>query len=252
MKNKIYLVLLCVLISLTIVSAQTDNVVLSLKLKYDKGEITIQEMSLIEGSPPDRLNQPEKGYTAKMTSFDNKELYSFKFLIELQPLNSLDPSWFDNEGNQIIFPEEKSVEPLSELIFVLNLPHFKNAQNVEIYDESNNLKLKVDVSKYAITKEESSLLNKFFQKFAPITGSVIGIIKKPVYLFIIVITLLIAIDLFLKSRKKRKFKIESKKSKEKELESKDINIETITCHYCGNVNSSWRRYCIKCEKKLKK
>lgn len=250
MKNKIYLTLLSILFLLTFVSAQTDNIIMSLKLKYDKGDITLQEMRLIEGNSPDRLNQPGKGYTAKVFSFGKKELYSFKFSIELQPLNSLDPSWFDDQGNQIIFPKDE-IKPLTELEFVLNLPYYNNAEKVEIFDMDENLILTIDVSKYATTKEESSFLDEFFQKFAPITGSVVGIVKRPVYLFIIIIAIFVSIDLMVRARKKRKDRDEKEKTKEGILKKGDINIGTVTCKVCGNVNSSWRKFCIKCEKNLK-
>ena len=100
-----------------------NDIVLSLTLKYNNGKMTQEGIKLIEGNPPDKLNQPEEGYTAKILSFDNEELYSFKFLIELTPVNALDPSWFDEQGNQIFFPKE-TTELIKEKIFVLNLPLF--------------------------------------------------------------------------------------------------------------------------------
>ncbi|AJF63092.1 MAG: hypothetical protein QT11_C0001G0967 [archaeon GW2011_AR20] len=134
-----------------------NNVVLSLTLKYNNGKITQEGIKLIEGNPPDRLNQPAEGYMVKIISFDNQELYSLKFSIELTPINALDPSWFDEQGNQIFFPEE-TTEPLKEKVFVLNLPYFKNAKYVEIYDPTNELLLRIDVSDYTNPKGLSPLI----------------------------------------------------------------------------------------------
>lgn len=246
MDKKIYFLALFTILSLVVVvQAQTDDVVLSLRLKYDNSGITLQEMKLIEGSPPDRLNQPSEGYTARIISFGDVELYSFKFSIELEPLNALDPSWFDKDGNQIIFPEDK-IEPLTELDFVLNLPHFSNAEKVEILDMSEELILSIDVSKYATVQEGSG----FFQKLAPITGSAIGIIKRPVSLVILIIVALTAVSLILKVRKNRKTSKGKREVKEEDTERED-DLGTIKCKSCGNINSNWRRFCIKCEKSLK-
>lgn len=148
MNKKSIMIVFIVLLSIAIVNAQEEDVVLSLTLKYDGGKITKESIKLIEGVPPDRLNQPTDGYTAKVISFNNEELYSFKFLIELTPLTALDPTWFDDEGNQIFFPDE-TMKPLEELVFVLNFPYFKNGKSIKIYNPNNKLVLIIDISEFA-------------------------------------------------------------------------------------------------------
>ncbi|MBI2106560.1 hypothetical protein HYT57_01115 [Candidatus Woesearchaeota archaeon] len=153
MNKKLFIsALFIVLLSITMINAQLENVVLSLTLKYDNGKIMHEETKLISGSPPDRINQPINGYTAKILSFKNELLYSFKFPIELIPLSALDPSWFDDEGNQIFFPNE-TVESLKKLTFILNFPFFNNAKYIEIYSPEDSLILTVDISKFALCNQ---------------------------------------------------------------------------------------------------
>jgi hypothetical protein len=106
------------------------------------------KIDLIDGPSPDRLSQPEIGYTLKMFSFENEVLYSFKFSINPEKLYAPPKEWFDEEGNQIYIPNETiSVE--NETNIVLVFPYFKNAEKVNIYDSDDSLILSVDVSKYA-------------------------------------------------------------------------------------------------------
>ena len=130
-KKSVVIIFFIAFLSIIIVNAQEKDVVLSLTLRYDNGKISKEGIKLIEGTPPDRLNQPIDGHSAKVISFRDEELSSFKFLIELMPLTALDPSWFDNEGNQIFFTNE-TIKPLEELVFVLNFPYFKNAKSIYI------------------------------------------------------------------------------------------------------------------------
>ena len=165
LKN-IMIILFFLLLTMPIVNAQVENIVLSLTLKYDNGKLKQEGITLIQGSPPDRRNQLITGYTAKVISFNKEVLYSFKFSIELIPLSALDPSWFDEEGNQIYFPKEK-VKPLKELTFVLNFPYFKNVKYIEIYDPNNKLILTVDVSEYAICNQNKICDGKESNEICP-------------------------------------------------------------------------------------
>jgi hypothetical protein len=153
MKKIALLVILA--IAMPIAIAQS-NVVYSLTIKYDSNALTLENLKLVEGVAPDRVNQPEKGFTLKLISFDGQVLHSFKFLIDTAIVREPPQNIFDESGNQVDVPHE-TVE-LRDTMVVLVVPYFENAKAIEIYDESNNLVLTSDVSKYS-TKTTSFSLN---------------------------------------------------------------------------------------------
>jgi len=129
-------------------SVYAVDVSYSFTLKYKDGKLNLTSIGLLDGTAPDRLNQPEVGYTLKVVSFKNEVLYSFKFSIDTTILSAADPSWFDEEGNQIYIPNETQ-KTINETSINLIFPYFKNAKTVDIFDQNNTLVLSIDISKYA-------------------------------------------------------------------------------------------------------
>jgi len=147
MKNIITLgMVVFLLMSTTALAA--GSFVYSLTLKYDGLTLTNEGLKLIEGSAPERLNQPEIGYTLKVISSGGEILHSFKFNIETLPLREPPRDIFSENGTQITVPKD-TVSPPKETEIVLVIPHFTNAKAIEIYDVNNKLLLSVDIEKYS-------------------------------------------------------------------------------------------------------
>lgn len=136
-------------------SAQSEEFVYSLKINYFGGEISEENLRLVEGNPPDRLVQPEEGYTLKVISFKGDVLNSFKFEIQLTQSYEPPEEWFDEEGNQIYFPDEIEEHIEEEVSLTLIIPYYKTAQSIEIYNAGNELVLSSDVSKYSTCNQDN-------------------------------------------------------------------------------------------------
>jgi hypothetical protein len=144
--KKILLIITFVLLP-TIVLAQA-KISYIIKLKYDGYTLTNEGLSLIEGATPERLNQPEKGFTLKVISFEGKVLHSFKFIIPITPVVAPPKEIFDEEGTQIAYLEDK-FQMRRETTLTLTIPYFENAKSINIYNENDQLLLSIDVSKYS-------------------------------------------------------------------------------------------------------
>jgi len=109
--------------------------IFSVQLHYNKGDITQEEITLLEGDTPDNSLEdfidPKNAYTAKVLSFENQALYISKFEIEL--------AVFDLED----------VDELEETYVNLILPYFLSGKSIEIYNPDGELKLSIDISQYA-------------------------------------------------------------------------------------------------------
>ncbi|MFH1638068.1 MAG: hypothetical protein ABIB71_06600, partial [Candidatus Woesearchaeota archaeon] len=75
------------------------------------------------------------GYTAKVKSFKDEELYSFKFSASLHAYDLQQE--FEEMPVQLIFP------------------HFVNAEMLEIHSSNGKLMLEVDLSDYALCNQDS-------------------------------------------------------------------------------------------------
>ncbi len=110
-----------------------DNIVYVAKIKYSKEGLSLVDIWLVEGEPPDRRIQPEDGYTAKLVSSTGDILDFFKFGIP-------------------IFLTDIAVE-LDETYFSVVFPYFPNAKSIQILDPEGNLKLTIDVSQFSRTQD---------------------------------------------------------------------------------------------------
>lgn len=234
----IAIVLLTTLLLLPFVYAES-NLVYSLTLKYDGASLTNEELKLIEGNAPERLNQPETGFTLKVLDFSGNVLHSFKFLIETVPARDAPTEIFSENGTQISIPTE-TVKTPTETKTVLVVPYFENAKSIEIFDESDKLMLSVDVSKYS----KKSIDFNF------------------VYIVAGIIILIIIAIFFTKFYKKNK-PHKTEEAKHKAHETKEDKMKTDTkkseeekkkdkfCHKCGNKLEKHHKFCPKCGSKVK-
>lgn len=147
MKIPITAVLVCLLM-LSLVYAKTD-LVYSLKIGYDGTTLTNEGLGLMEGAPPQRVDQPETGFfTLKVADAGGNTLHSFRFLIELTPIREAPRGIFSENGTQIAIPTGTPLK-LKRTTAVLVIPYFENAKSLQVFDENEELLLSVDVSKYS-------------------------------------------------------------------------------------------------------
>lgn len=145
--KKLLLVFASLLVLAGIVFA-ANAVSYSIVIKYDKGTLSAESVRLTEGPAPDRLVQPEEGYTLKVLSFKGEVLHSFKFAIELTPQYESLSEWFDEEGNQISV-SNATLPSVETTTFAISAPYFRNAKSIDIYDTNGNLALSIDLTEFA-------------------------------------------------------------------------------------------------------
>ncbi|MFH1637773.1 MAG: hypothetical protein ABIB71_05095, partial [Candidatus Woesearchaeota archaeon] len=96
-----YLLLLSIIL-LPICIAADDPLSFVVMVNFDGEKFTPESLELAAGESPDLKNQPEEGYTAKVKSFKDEELYSFKFSASLHAYDLQQE--FEEMPVQLIFP----------------------------------------------------------------------------------------------------------------------------------------------------
>lgn len=139
-----------VFVSLVCVSASKEDVFV-LRLNYDKGNVFVDDLIVSKGYfNEDAYNEGK--YLLKMISLDEELLYSQNFEFDLEVYFEPNPDWFDEDGNQIVIPDEETVvKDTAELDLIL--PYYKNAQRIEI-SESGKLILNYEIIPSEETIEE--------------------------------------------------------------------------------------------------
>ena len=227
MIRKITLTSILIFIFMISFVAAKGDLSYSLTLNYDKQSLTLEELNLKEGGAPDRLNQLENGFTAKVISFDGEIIHSFKFVIDILPDASPPKDIFDEEGNQI---KEPSIDSqIQETSIVLIVPYFKNAKSIEIYEGTDNLMLVIDVSKYAVKSNFGDNIIYF------IIGAMI---------LILIVAIIYKRKAILKKIKK------SSKKEEKSISESEESEVSKFCSKCGNKIGKGKKFCSKCGFKL--
>src|SRR3989344_571989 len=139
---------LCILIGLALVSAAQQEVFV-LNLKYDSGNISVQSFLKTTGAFYPPVSQPVIGYNLSVLTSDNKVLYSQLFDFSLEIYTSPpDPSWFDEQGNQIKFGDSEASQTiiLNTSKIELLLPYYENADRIEIKNKSSILILTIPLN----------------------------------------------------------------------------------------------------------
>lgn len=163
---KKYFLLIVFILFLSIVFAETTQYnVFSLTIHYKNGELSKEDAFLIQSS---QKIEPSKigDYSLKMYSFNNELLYESKFSISLEKNFEPNPDWFDDEGNQIVFPNETSISTVDETSFTLFVPYFHNVEKIKIFKDEK-LKLEIDLSEFSICNENGICDNKETNELCP-------------------------------------------------------------------------------------
>jgi len=196
----------------------------------------------MEGQAPTRVEQPEIGHTLNLLSYNGDVLYSFKF--EKEAVIVVDPpaDIFDEDGNQIIIPND-TVSELSQNIVVLVVPYFENATTIQILDESNGTILQIDISQYSTNQITTSTLQEHEDE--PITSQTESDDSYLLFGAICVGLLILALILgfVIKYLNDKKPKKQKNKSPTKETKDK-------YCHVCGLKIKIGANFCSSCGAKI--
>ncbi|MBS3156906.1 hypothetical protein J4442_01890 [Candidatus Woesearchaeota archaeon] len=105
-------------------------------------------MKLLKTNYIEPKDQPSFGYLLRLISFEDDVLYSRYFDINVDIVFAADPSWFDENGNQIFIPEY-DVPEIKDTILEISIPYYSNAKRIEIFDPYGKKLLEIDVSSFA-------------------------------------------------------------------------------------------------------
>lgn len=119
--------------------AESSGKIFVLRLLYNRGDISLIDISTKEGYPSLSTARTGKDYECFVLSFSNQTLYSFKFAIP----------------REIVTAGARGSALLDEIRFALLIPYFKDAKVIHIY-QSNNLKLAVDVSRLSEISQKTN------------------------------------------------------------------------------------------------
>lgn len=163
---KKYIILLIIaLISYTVYAESNLYDTFSITINYKDGELSKEDIFLIQS--PEKIQPIKTGdYSIKVYSFNNDVLFESKFSIGLEKNLEPNPDWFDDEGNQIINPNETSLSTIDEISYTLFAPYFFNAEKIKIFKD-DELKLEIDVSEYAICNENGICDNQETHELCP-------------------------------------------------------------------------------------
>ena len=114
--KKYFLIITLILISSMVYAEPTKYEAFSITIHYKDGGLSKENIFLINS--PEAIQPLKIGdYSLKIYSFNNELLYESKFSISLEKNLEPNPDWFDDEGNQIVIPNETSITSLEERYF---------------------------------------------------------------------------------------------------------------------------------------
>ena len=123
MKKIIFILILLTLFLIPSIYAESSKIN-QLNLNFDNGKIKLLDKTQTIGYYPDRLIQPETGYSLIVFS-ENQKLYSFKFI---PPYTEHTDYWEDNKNLG-------GVDIRKKFDFSLIVPSYDNEKKIIIYDE---------------------------------------------------------------------------------------------------------------------
>ncbi len=117
-------------------AGQAESYLLS--VDYNKDNYTVQGITLIKAQAPDQNSQVEKGFRCEIVSVNDEILYSLNFGAP----NIQCSDTFGKEASGGCTAKESGE-------FSLQLPYFKTAKLISIYDQNDKMVLAADVSSFA-------------------------------------------------------------------------------------------------------
>lgn len=154
---KLYSFLFIICLSLIpITYASSNDLLFSLSLEYNYGNITIKDIKLIKGYAPN-VNDIGR-YSLSMYSFNATLLYNTKFDIPTKIAMDLPRGNF----TQKLYTDEDGSYGFVTLV----LPYFKNAKTIKIF-KGEELKLEIDISSFATCNENNICDNRETHELCP-------------------------------------------------------------------------------------
>ena len=127
--NKSFIYLL-VIVLLVISAAAASPKVMVLKLNYDNGNISLVNKTIKYGFGPDRRYQPDYGYRLEIISFDNNQLYEFRFKAPNEMFVDGTDANGEISGGKIV---------LDNVNFALNVPYYNDMKEIRVYSPSGEI-----------------------------------------------------------------------------------------------------------------
>lgn len=162
------LIAFVVLFTHCVIGYQSEGTFISITLFYNNGNLSYGNVKLLE--TPENLNTKSEigDYQLTVFSFEDKPLYETKFSFSLEIVSSPPEEWFDDEGNQIYFPNATGKEKLKleKASIVLFIPYFDDVKNAKVFYDGI-LKLNIDLSNFSICNHNSICENKESFKTCP-------------------------------------------------------------------------------------
>ena len=133
MKQRLLILIVMMILSISVSAVETVYII---SIQRTNTELSLISIDLSEGPGQDYLDETESEYKANMVSFNGEKLFTINF----------------SKGEFII--EHRGTEVTeyynaSEEVIELTFPYYNNAKIIEILDEKNIKKLKIDLSSYA-------------------------------------------------------------------------------------------------------
>jgi|SRR3989344_503687 len=199
MKKAILLLTIFSIILLSNLAYAQTNHYYEINLEYNRGEITLNSIQVNPLLDENDLENIEGGYIAEVKSFDNEVLNLTFFDIPTTIIyDNFDPETGEAIGGGII--------ELNETEAIINVPYFKNAKEINIYDSEINKKLTIDVSDYA---KDSLVKKEIIDAIKPEKQEILEVEIKDtknhaIYIFGLLFALLVIIILMIHLYRKRK------------------------------------------------
>ncbi len=182
MRKIIFIVGVILLLSLVAATEMQDIYVLG--LKYDKGNISAENIVVTRGYFIPSVYESGAKYALEVISLKNKTLYSQPFDFELEMHIAPDPSWFDEKGNQIYIPRKnETTVTVDRATTELTFPYFEEARFIHIINANKLtlLSIPVNTNKPALDWEGHSFVSDNIPFF--IVATIIAIVL--IFLFIV-------------------------------------------------------------------
>lgn len=126
----------------------------SITLDYDKGDLSVNNVKLVESEEIIDLSSGIGEYNLILKSFKGETLFQTRFDIDTTIYSAPLEEWFDDEGNQIVIPDVEEDMQLEKTAKVVFAPYFTNVKNGLVEKNKDNI-LFVDLEEYSICNENS-------------------------------------------------------------------------------------------------
>jgi hypothetical protein len=145
------LLLLIIIFSMVIASVNAATYY-SIILDYDRGDIKLNNIKLVENEQELDFSKNTGDYELKIRSFNGVELFTTNFEIDTTIYSAPLPEWFDDEGNQIVIPEDDEDIELEKTSKVVFAPYFENAKE-GIIEKNKGTLLSINLADYSVCNE---------------------------------------------------------------------------------------------------